>query len=194
MEREDFIRQMLPVVTRDLVALSYDDLEAGEIAKVFLENFIYLERLTPSPTSLELLVRKYAIRREDLKLLLTVAKAAAAGAGAPRGLFSSMDAALRVKVRALFAIFSTLRALHSNGRALDQEMVRILAILKERVPDPASQGLTSEELLQIFNLKPPTKDLEWMEHALQELRTIPLPGRSSKELVSELAGRWRGHV
>lgn len=191
MEREAFIRQLLPVVTRDLLALRYQDAEAAAIAKHFLEKYVYLETVTPSRTTFGLLVEKYAIRKEDINLLVVVARAAT---GASGGFFASLNAALHVKVVALFALFSTVRELRRTGRALPQEQVRILAILKECAPAPTAPGLTAEELLQLFNLESPAKDLEWMARALEELRALPLPGSSTRQLISERGGRWRSHV
>jgi hypothetical protein len=192
MEREEFVQQQVLLLKHRLTSMHYEEVAAKEIALLFVSDFSYFTPPIAPRGSLGLLVGTYAIRKDDLNLFEIVAKAAAAGS--TTGFFASLDAALSAKITLLFAIFSTARELWNKGRFLDSESIRILSILKERIPTHTAPGMNTEEILRIFNLSQPNKDLIWLENTLQELRRIPMPGGSNKELVSELHGHWRSHI
>ena len=139
------------------------------------------------------LVRRYAVRTDDVKLFDCVVNALSAAAGA--GFFLDGGPVAAAMTAIGMAVIRFLWQLRSNGVVLDEDQVRVLTILCANVGGPSDPGLTAEEILGVVRRVTPEKDLAWVEAQLASLAQCPVASGATRALVSQdHQNRWRPHV
>ena len=142
---------------------------------------------------LSVLVRRYAVRSDDVKLFDCVVNALTAAAGA--GFFLDRGPVAGAMTAIGVAVIRFLWQLRSNGVVLDEDRLRVLTILCANVGGPSDSGLTAEEILGVVRRLTPERDLAWVEAQLASLAQCPVPSGATRALVSkDYQNRWRPHV
>jgi hypothetical protein len=157
-------------------------LDTSELAEEFASLF-HEERIDPSPDgTFGQMVGRYAIRPDDLKLFDAVIDGLAAAASA--NWMAAGIAILRLVHRVL-----------TKGARLEVHHIRVLTILRCNVRGDEDDGMTADEILEVFHRTEPDKNLAWVKECLLELSECPNIGGGISKLVTEAPkGRWRPQV
>lgn len=163
------------------------------IAIALTDEFATFEVPPPRPNTLSLLIGRYAIRRDNIKLFDAVMDGLKAAAGV--SFFTAHQPVLGANVAIGISLARILRDLVNRGVWLDDKALGILTILKCNATRPNSSGLTPGEIVEILQLSDPQADLDTVQQWLSFLKSVPTRDRGDAKLASDDAsGRWRAHV
>jgi len=166
---------------------------AGEIAKALVTDCATFYVPTPRPGTLSLLIGRYAIRKDDIKLfdLLTDGLKAAAAVN----FFASHQPVLSANVGIAVSLAKLVRGLLMRGGVLDRDSIHVLTVLKCNATVPGDPGLSPEEVLQVIHRTKPEHNIAWVNQKLGYLKEVPMRDGSRVVLASpDSLGRWRSHA
>ncbi len=166
---------------------------ASELAQRLVEDFAVFEAPAPRLGTLGLVLGRYAIRKDDLKIFDALTDGLKAAAGV--SFFTAPQPLLAANVAIAVALGKLVRALAMRGTFLEPEALHVLTVLKCNASKPHNPGLTHDELLTIILRTTPDADVAWLQRRLDFLKDVPTRDGATTKLVSEDSfGRWRSHV
>jgi len=198
--RENGLLEYAPTIEALTAALALDLKSKGisaelaeEIAGNLTKEFALAEVVTPPPGTLGALIRRYAIRRDDLKIFDALMDGLAAAASA--SFFGAHDPVLGANVGIGVSLAKFLRSLVMRIAPLDHDALQVLTILKCNAGSSREHGLTPDEILEVVQRTKPDADLPWLQQRLNLLMEAPTRYGDTTELASrDQSGRWRSHV
>lgn len=164
--------------------------EAITIANLFIQHFAVIEESQPDPDSFGIVVKQYAVRKEDVRFF----EAAKNSAIAIVALSLNSNAAIFSIISAIGSVFAAIKDIYFSSGILTADQVEILTVLKARVPTPSSEGVAAEELLELLRRTKEDRNMDWLNENLSRLAKFPVQSGGNKEFVSQQANRWRSHV
>lgn len=163
---------------------------AERFAEAFAAEFATVEVQPTRPGTLGMLVGRYALRKDDLKLFDAITDGLKSAASV--SFFASNQPAVGAKVAIGVSLARLLRTLVMRGVWLDPDTLQILTILRCNVSTPADPGLSAEELLSVVQRTKPEADLGRVQRLLSQLNESPTrDGTTARLAFSDPAGRWR---
>jgi hypothetical protein len=166
---------------------------ANAMANGLTDEFATFEVPPPRPNTLSLLIGRYAIRKDNIKIFDALMDGLKAAAGVT--FFTAHQPVLSANVGIGISLARVLRDLVNRGVLLNDKSLRILTILKCNVTAPNSPGLSPNEILEILQRTDPQADLDNVQQLLIFLRSVPTrDGGEAKLASNDASGRWRVHV
>ena len=193
LEQASTIEELAEALAGDLKAKGIGPEFAEEAARKLTAEFAFFEVPPPAPGTLGLLVGRYAIRKDDVKIFDALADGLKAAAAV--SFFTAHQPALGANVAIGVSLAKLLRDLTMRAAFLDPDTLRVLTILTCNASTPIDAGLALADILAIVQRTSPDADLAWLQLRLNFLKEVPTRDGATTNLASEdSSGRWRSHV
>jgi hypothetical protein len=193
LESAETLDELVASLAEHLRAVGIGGEFADAMATALTDEFATFEAPPFRPNTLGLLIGRYAIRKDNIKLFDALMDGLKAAAGV--SFFTAHQPLLSANVGIGISLARVLRDMANRGVRLNDKALRILTILKCNVTGSNSPGLSPDEILQILQRNDPHADLINVQLWLSFLKSVPTQDGGDTKLASDDAsGRWRVHV